>query len=79
MLEFRTGDGSEMVALAELACDVPGGDRRRPCVRRDQEAAAAPTKSRVPPIPRIAPARSLLQLAAAVAMTPDVPLPAAGA
>ena len=23
MLEFRTGDGSEMVALAELACDVP--------------------------------------------------------
>ena len=31
---MRGGDGTEMLALARLACDVPGRDRRRADVRR---------------------------------------------
>ena len=76
ILEFRTGDGSEMVALAELACDVPEEVDDAPvfaAIRKllhtYQLARAEEPDGRAP--------RSLLQLAASVAMSPDVPLPAA--
>jgi hypothetical protein len=75
ILEFRTGDGSEMVALAELACDVPDeiDDSAvfaviRQLLRTFGLARAAEPENRA--------SRGLLMLAAAVAMTPDVPIPA---
>jgi hypothetical protein len=75
ILEFRTGDGGELVALARLACDVPDEIDDAPvfaAVRRlidlhDQLAEAMPGDRR-----RLVP----LILAATVARTPDVPLPA---
>lgn len=78
LLEFRTGDSSEMVALAELACNVPADVDDLPvfqAVRRLLDAyqsarAAAPAERSN---------RALLQLAAAVAMSPDVPVPVASA
>jgi hypothetical protein len=74
MLEFRMGDGSEMLALARLACDVPDEIDDAPifaAIRRlldmyDVAHAAAPEERAT---------RGLLILAASVAMTPDVPLP----
>ena len=75
LLEFRTGDGSEMVALAELACDVPEEVDDAPvfaAIRKLLDASslahAAAPDDRAP--------RSLLHMAAAVAMSPDVPIPA---
>ncbi len=75
LLEFRTGDGSEMVALAELACNVPCEVDDAPVFAAIRKllsiyavARAAAPEDRAP--------RSLLQLAAAVAMSPDVPIPA---
>jgi hypothetical protein len=75
LLEFRTGDGSEMVALAELACDVPEEVDDAPVFSAIRKllgtyavARAAAPEDRAP--------RTLLQLAAAVAMSPDVPIPA---
>ncbi len=77
LLEFRTGDGTEMVALAELACDVPEEIDDFPVfaaigqlLRSYALARAAEPEDRA--------SRSLLQLAAAVAMSPDVPIPATG-
>ncbi len=76
LLEARTGDGSELVALAELACDVPEEIDDAPVFAAISRllstyavARAAAPEDRAP--------RSLLQLAAAVAMSPDVPIPAA--
>jgi hypothetical protein len=74
MLEFRMGDGSEMLALAQLACDVPDEIDDAPvfaAIRRllaayDVAHAAAPDDRST---------RGLLILAASVAMTPEVPLP----
>jgi hypothetical protein len=74
MLEFRMGDGSEMLALARLACDVPDEIDDAPvfaAIRQllaDYEVAHAAD-------PDNRSTRGLLILAAAVAMTPDVPLP----
>jgi uncharacterized protein len=77
MLEFRTGDGSEQIALAELACDVPDEVDDAPVfavikqlLQSYQLARAAAPENRA--------TRALLMLAASAAMTPDVPLPATG-
>ncbi|HWE59321.1 MAG TPA: amidohydrolase family protein [Solirubrobacteraceae bacterium] len=76
LLEFRTGDGTELVALAELACDVPEEVDDAPVFAAIKRllstyavARAAAPEDRAP--------RSLLQLAASVAMSPDVPIPPA--
>ncbi len=76
MLEFRMGDGSEMFALAQLACNVPDEIDDAPifaAIRRlldvyEVAHAAAPEDRR---------ARALLMLAMSIARTPDVPLPTA--
>lgn len=75
LLEFRTGDGSEMVALAQLACEVPEEIDDAPVFAAigqllDQYALARAAE------PESRRSRALLQLAAAVAMSPDVPIPA---
>jgi predicted TIM-barrel fold metal-dependent hydrolase len=75
LLEFRTGDGSEMVALAELACEVPDEVDDAPVFAAIRELLGAYTLARAAD-PDDRSARSLLHLAAAVAMTPDVPIPA---
>jgi uncharacterized protein len=75
---MRGGDGTEMLALARLACDVPEEVDDAPvfaAVRRlidahDDFAAAAPNDRR-----RMA----FLILAVTVARTPDVPVPAIAA
>jgi hypothetical protein len=74
MLEFRTGDGSEQIALAELACDVPEEVDDAPVFAVVKQllhsyglARAAEPENRA--------SRALLMLAASAAMTPDVPLP----
>jgi uncharacterized protein len=71
---FRGGDGSEMLTLARLACDIPADIDDAPVFAAvvelldlyDRLAAADPEDRRP---------RSLLILAASVARTPDVPLP----
>ncbi|MDE3133750.1 MAG: amidohydrolase family protein, partial [Acidobacteriota bacterium] len=75
LLEFRTGDGSEQIALAELASEVPDEVDDAPVfavikqlLHSYQLAHAAEPESRAP--------RAWLMLAASAAMTPDVPLPA---
>jgi uncharacterized protein len=75
MLEFRTGDGSEMVALAALACDVPEEVDDAPVfaairklLKTYEGMRAAEPENRA--------TQSLLHLAASAVMTPDVPLPA---
>jgi hypothetical protein len=75
MMQFRTGDGSEMISLARLACEVPDEIDDAPifaAIRRlldayDQALVAAPN-SRESSLP--------LMLATSVARSPDVPLPA---
>ena len=72
---MRGADGTEMLALARLACDVPDGIDDAPTFNairglldaHDELAAEQPTDRR-----RIGP----LILAATVARTPDVPVPA---
>jgi uncharacterized protein len=75
LLEFRTGDGSEMVALAELACDVPEEIDDAPIFAAIKKLLSAYAIARAAAPEDRAP-RSLLQIAAAVAMSPDVPIPA---
>jgi predicted TIM-barrel fold metal-dependent hydrolase len=77
ILEFRTGDGGEMVALAQLACDVPEAVDDSPVFRAIRELLAAYQLARSAE-PENRASRSLLLLAAYVAMSPDVPLPATG-
>ncbi len=75
---FRGNDASEMLALARLACDVPPEIDDAPLFAavlnlldlHDRIAAAAAAGDRRP--------RALLILAATVARTPDVPVPALG-
>ncbi len=76
LLEYRTGDGSEMVALAELACDVPEEVDDYPVFLAVRQLLDAYALARAAE-PENRAVRSLLQLAAAVAMSPDVPVPAA--
>lgn len=72
---FRGGDASEMLALARLACDIPPDIDDAPVFaavldlldRHVRLSEADPSDRRL---------RSLLILAAAVARSPDVPLPA---
>jgi predicted TIM-barrel fold metal-dependent hydrolase len=78
LLEFRTGDGSEMVALAELACDVPDEIDDAPIFAAIKKVLASYGVARAA-APDDRSSRSLLQLAAAIAMTPDVPIPASAA
>ena len=75
LLEFRTGDGSEMVALAELACDVPEEIDDAPVFAAIRKLLSTYTLARAAD-PEDRAARSLLHLAASVAMSPDVPIPA---
>jgi hypothetical protein len=77
ILEFRIGDGSEMVALAQLACDVPEEIDDGPVFAAIRQLLAAYQLARAAE-PEDRASRSLLLLAAYVAMSPDVPLPAAG-
>jgi hypothetical protein len=72
---FRGGDADEMLALARLACDVPPEIDDAPVfaavlrlIDLHERLAAADPADRRP--------RSLLILAATVARTPAVPLPA---
>jgi len=75
LLEFRTGDGSEMVALAELACDVPAEIDDFPVFSAIRQLLKTYALARATE-PENRAVRALLQLAAAVAMSPDVPIPA---
>jgi microcystin-dependent protein len=76
IMTYRGGDGSEMLALAQLACDVPAEIDDTPvfaAIRElitayDELAAADPADRR---------ALALLILAATVARTPEVAVPAA--
>lgn len=77
MLEFRTGDGSEMVSLAELACEVPDEIDDAPVFAAVRQLLAAYKLARAAE-PEHRASRGLLMLAAAVAMSPDVPVPTAG-
>jgi predicted TIM-barrel fold metal-dependent hydrolase len=74
LLEFRTGDGSEMVALAQLACDVPEEVDDAPVFAAIRRLLSAYTLARSAAPEDPAP-RSLLHLAASVAMSPEVPIP----
>jgi predicted TIM-barrel fold metal-dependent hydrolase len=73
---FRGGDGTEMLALARLACDVPDDYEEAPLFRAirglmdayDELTLREPENRR-----RLA----FLMLATSVAKTPDVPIPAA--
>jgi uncharacterized protein len=76
LLEFRTGDGSELVALAELACDVPEEIDDAPIFAAIKKLLGNYAVARAA-APEDRSSRALLQLAAAVAATPDVPLPPA--
>jgi len=75
ILSFRGGDGSEMLALARLACDVPATIDDAPVfaaiiglLDEYEQAVAAYPDDRRP--------MTFLILAATVARTPDVPVPA---
>jgi uncharacterized protein len=75
---FRGGDGTEMLALARLACDVPDDHEEAPLFRTirglidtyDELTLQEPENRR-----RLA----FLMLATSVAKTPDVPLPVSAA
>lgn len=74
LLEFRTGDGSEMVALAELACHVPEEIDDAPVFAAIRQLLDSYALARAAE-PENRRSRALLQMAAAVAMSPDVPIP----
>jgi hypothetical protein len=75
IMTFRGGDGSEMLALARLACDVPGEIDDAPvfdAIRRllgiyDEVSRVEPQNRR---------RMTFLMMAIIVAKTPDVPIPA---
>jgi hypothetical protein len=72
---FRGGDGTEMLALARMACDVPDELDEAPlfaAIRALLDAFDALTAQDPEDRRRLA----FLMLASAVARTPDVPLPA---
>jgi hypothetical protein len=75
LLEFRTGDGSEMVALAELACNVPEEIDDAPVFAAIRKLLSSYADARAQ-APEDRGRRSFLHIAAAVAMSPDVPIPA---
>lgn len=77
ILEFRTGDGSEMVALAKLACDVPEEIDDAPVFAVIRELLNSYEVVRAAQ-PEVRASRALLHLAASAAMSPDVPLPLLG-
>ncbi|MDE3131787.1 MAG: amidohydrolase family protein [Acidobacteriota bacterium] len=76
ILEFRTGDGGEMTALAELACDVPDEIDDAPIFAAIRELLGAYALAHAAE-PENRASRALLMLAAAIAMSPDVPVPPA--
>lgn len=76
LIEFRTGDGSEQVALAELACNIPTEHDDLPVFQAIGRLLEAYRQARTAQ-PGDRSTRALLQLAAAVAMSPDVPVPVA--
>ena len=76
LIEFRTGDGSEQVALAELARNIPTEHDDLPVFQAIGRLLEAYRQARTAQ-PGDRSTRALLQLAAAVAMSPDVPVPVA--
>jgi predicted TIM-barrel fold metal-dependent hydrolase len=71
---FRGGDGTEMLALARLACDVPDDHEEAPLfatIRGLLDAFDAMTVEQPENRRRL----SFLMLASSVAKTPDVPVP----
>ncbi len=74
IMQFRTGDGSEMLSLARLACEVPDEIDDAPIFAAIRQLLDAYDEARLEaPDSR---ASSLpLMLATAVARSPDVPLP----
>lgn len=75
MLELRTGDGTELLTLARLACDVPEDIDDAPVFAAVARLLDTFMRAREAE-PENRANRTLLNLAAAVAMTPDIPLPA---
>ncbi len=76
MLEFRLGDGGEMLALAQQACNVPDEIDDAPtfaAIGRLLDTYASAHAAN----PNDRSTRALLMLATAIARTPDVPLPPA--
>jgi hypothetical protein len=74
---FRGSDAGEMLALARLACDIPPDIDDAPVFAAVLELLDLHARlSAVDPADRRP--RALLILAATVARTPDVPLPATG-
>lgn len=71
------GDPSEAVALARLACDVPGDVPNAPVFRGvlDLLDVAQPEVGKPPPGVRLGPVGRLLAAALTVARTPAAPLP----
>jgi hypothetical protein len=74
---FRGSDASEMLALARLACDIPSGIDDAPVFAAVLELLDLHARLSTPD-PTDRRPRALLILAAAVARTPDVPLPPPG-
>jgi len=74
IMSFRGGDGSEMLALARLACDVPDEIDDAPvfaAVRRLLDGFAGTSEEDPPDRRRLA----FLLMALTAARTPDVPVP----
>ncbi len=74
MLLFRTGEGGDMLGLARQACDVPDEIDDAPVFAAIRPLLDAFIASHTADEPRAG--RHLLMLAAAIARTPEVPLPA---
>jgi hypothetical protein len=75
---FRGGDATEMLALARLACDVPDEIDDAPVFAAVRELLDA-YEAAEHEYPGTRRARTFLILAATVARTPDVPVPAGSA
>jgi hypothetical protein len=78
VLTFRGGEGTEMLALGRLACDVPEEVDDYPVIAAVRDLLDAYAEFAVED-PADRRALSLLILAATAARTPDVPVPAARA
>jgi uncharacterized protein len=73
MMQFRTGDGSEMFSLGRLACEVPDEIDDAPVFAAIRGLLDAYDQATLED-PTARDSRLLLMLATAIARTPDVPL-----
>jgi uncharacterized protein len=74
IMQFRTGDGSEMISLAKLACQVPDEIDDAPVFAAIRGLLATYDEAMLED-PEARENRLLLMLATSVARSPDVPLP----